>query len=272
MTAPPPLADAARAAGCPAEGVRALERAARIVVLEPNLAYAMATYRDLAARAVALAAREPLTPAAYRDATGTSRKYVMAILEDLDRRAILRRTAAGHVPRSSAAPSRAGSVTERVGAVVLAGGRSSRFGRDKLAEPIDGRPLLDHAIAAVRALTDVIVVVRAPDKDPTHLDGVTLVHDERPFEGPLVGLDAGLAALGAEVDRVIVVGEFMPALVPAVLERLLAALGSGTTAAILDADGPRPILPMALVSVPAGVGVRRLVGAESSASAPSSTT
>ena len=26
--------------------------------------------------------------------------------------------------------------------LVLAGGRSSRFGRDKLAEPIDGRPLL----------------------------------------------------------------------------------------------------------------------------------
>ena len=45
-----------------------------------------------------MAAREPLTPAAYRDATGTSRKYVMAILEDLDRRAILRRTADGHVP------------------------------------------------------------------------------------------------------------------------------------------------------------------------------
>ena len=39
-----------------------------------------------------------VTPAALRDATGTSRKYVMAILEDLDRRAILRRTPAGHVP------------------------------------------------------------------------------------------------------------------------------------------------------------------------------
>jgi selenocysteine-specific elongation factor len=96
--APPPLAEAARTCGCPPEGIRALERTARIVVLEPDLAYAMTTYRDLAARALAMAAREPLTPAAYRDATGTSRKYVMAILEDLDRRAILRRTPAGHVP------------------------------------------------------------------------------------------------------------------------------------------------------------------------------
>jgi hypothetical protein len=96
--APPSLAEAARAAACPPAGIRALERAARIVVLEPDLAYAMTTYRDLAARALAMAARDPLTPAAFRDATGTSRKYVMAILEDLDRRALLRRTPTGHVP------------------------------------------------------------------------------------------------------------------------------------------------------------------------------
>ena len=98
VPAPPPLGEAALAAGCPPDGIRALERTARIVVLEPDLAYAMSTYRDLAAAALRLAAREPLTPATFRDATGTSRKFVLAILEDLDRRAILRRTPAGHVP------------------------------------------------------------------------------------------------------------------------------------------------------------------------------
>jgi hypothetical protein len=80
-----------------------LERSGRIVVLEPDLAYAATTYRDIAATALALAAAGPLTPAALRDATGTSRKYVMAILADLDRRAILRRTPAGHVPGLRAA-------------------------------------------------------------------------------------------------------------------------------------------------------------------------
>jgi len=97
-TSPPPLADAARGTRCPPAGIRALEKAARIVVLEPDLAYAMSTYKELAGRALAMATTQPLTPAAFRDATGTSRKYVMAILEDLDRRAILRRTPAGHVP------------------------------------------------------------------------------------------------------------------------------------------------------------------------------
>jgi hypothetical protein len=96
--APPSLGEAMRAVGCPPDAVRELERDRRIVLLDPDLAYAARTYNDLAARALAMAARAPLTPAAFRDATGTSRKYVMAILEDLDRQAILRRTPAGHVP------------------------------------------------------------------------------------------------------------------------------------------------------------------------------
>jgi selenocysteine-specific elongation factor len=98
VAAPPPLAEAARSVGCPPAGIRELERAGRILVVEADLAYAMRTYRDLAARALSMAARAPLTPAAFRDATGTSRKYVMPVLADLDRRGILRRTADGHVP------------------------------------------------------------------------------------------------------------------------------------------------------------------------------
>jgi selenocysteine-specific elongation factor len=109
--APPPLSVAAQASGCSQAGIRALERANRIVRLDDDLAWAFGTYRELAAAALALAGAAPLTPAAFRDATGTSRKYVMAILEDLDRRAILRRTDAGHIPgpRAPALVARAGA-------------------------------------------------------------------------------------------------------------------------------------------------------------------
>ena len=96
--APPPLGDAAADAGCPDDAVRELERSGRIVVIAPDLAYAQDTHGALVATALALAADGPLTPARFRDATGTSRKYVMPVLEDLDRRGILRRTPAGHVP------------------------------------------------------------------------------------------------------------------------------------------------------------------------------
>jgi selenocysteine-specific elongation factor len=98
VVAPPPLGEAAAAAGCPPDGVRALETSGRIVLLDDGVAYAAATFDELRATALRMAAREPLSPAAFRDATGTSRRYVMALLEELDRRGILARTPAGHVP------------------------------------------------------------------------------------------------------------------------------------------------------------------------------
>ena len=97
VVAPPPLAAAALAAGCGPDGIRALEAAGRIVRLEPDLAYAAPAFDRIQAEALRLAAIKPLLPADLRDATGTSRKYVMAVIEELDRRGVLRRTPDGHV-------------------------------------------------------------------------------------------------------------------------------------------------------------------------------
>ena len=137
-------------------------------------------------------------------------------------------------------------MTERIGAIVLAGGRSSRFGRDKLAEPIDGRPLLGHAIGAVGALATDIVVVAAPEASLDVPAGVRLAHDPVAFEGPLAGLAAGLAALDPAVDQVLVVAGDMPTLVPAVLRRLLDAVAAGSDAAILGSGGDGGTAPMPL--------------------------
>ena len=98
VPAPPALGEAASAAGCPPEGVRALQADGRIVRVGPDLAWSAVTFHRLAAAALEAARLQALTPAAFRDATGTSRKYVLAILEDLDRRGILERTPEGHIP------------------------------------------------------------------------------------------------------------------------------------------------------------------------------
>jgi selenocysteine-specific elongation factor len=111
--APSPLSRAAREAGCPPEGVRALETAGRIVRVELDLAWAAPTYQRLAATALAMARRGPLSPAAFRDATGTSRRYVLAILEDLDRRGILQRGPDGHRPGPRAPAASAPAPTSR---------------------------------------------------------------------------------------------------------------------------------------------------------------
>jgi molybdopterin-guanine dinucleotide biosynthesis protein A len=133
----------------------------------------------------------------------------------------------------------------RVSAIVLAGGRSSRFGRDKLAEPIDGRPLLHHAIEAVRPIATEVLVVVSPDGAPTLPHDVVLVRDRSAFEGPLAGLLAGLDA--SDADVVLVTGGDMPALVPEVIEALLAALEArGCEAAVLAHGGRSRPLPMIL--------------------------
>ncbi|HEX5147704.1 MAG TPA: molybdenum cofactor guanylyltransferase [Candidatus Limnocylindrales bacterium] len=146
-----------------------------------------------------------------------------------------------------------------VSAIVLAGGRSSRFGRDKLAEPVDGRPLLQHAIDAVRPFARETVVVLGTQSSPDVPPDVRVVRDPSPFQGPLVGLSAGIAAAVEPV--VLVTAGDMPELVPPVIETLLAALDDpAVDAAVLCHDGrPRP-LPMALRRVPAQAAASRLVG------------
>ena len=154
----------------------------------------------------------------------------------------------------------------RVSAVILAGGRSSRFGRDKLAEPIDGRPLLSHAIDAVRPHATEILVVVAPGAAPATAlpEGVTLVHDPVAFQGPLAGLLAGLTA--AREPIVLVVGGDMPTLVDAILEAMLAELDTpaapdGAQAVVLEHDGRGHPLPMVVRREPALPAAERLIGA-----------
>ncbi|MEO7665282.1 MAG: SelB C-terminal domain-containing protein, partial [Candidatus Limnocylindrales bacterium] len=98
VPSPPDLAVAAAAAGCPPDGIRLLEAAGRIVRIEVDFAWATPTFHGMSTIALDLARRGALTPAALRDATGTSRRVVMPLLEDLNRRGILTRTPAGHVP------------------------------------------------------------------------------------------------------------------------------------------------------------------------------
>ena len=139
-------------------------------------------------------------------------------------------------------------------AIVLAGGASSRFGTDKMAALLDGRPLLHHALAAAGEVADTVVVVLAPGADPVELPStrsrLLVAYDPETHQGPLAGLAAGLTALvrtAPEIDLAIVFGGDMPWVVPAVLTMLLAALDASPTigAATLEAE-PTAILPLAV--------------------------
>ena len=158
-------------------------------------------------------------------------------------------------------------------AIVLAGGESRRFGTDKLAVDLLGRPLLHHALEAVAAVAVRIVVVVAPGAPlpscPAELVArVSFARDAETFGGPLAGLAAGLGGLdpdagasAAEPVIVLVVGGDMPWIVPAVLLLLVDALVADTTlgAATLEADPPTA-LPMAVRPWLAGPAAADLLG------------
>jgi molybdopterin-guanine dinucleotide biosynthesis protein A len=150
-----------------------------------------------------------------------------------------------------------------VSGLVLAGGRSSRFGSDKLAARLGDRTLLDLAIGGVAAVASEIVVVLAPGDERT-LDPIDrpirLVVDPERHGGPLVGLLAGLEAV--EQPLVIVAGGDMPTLSAAVLGAMVRALeasGTGWDGVILASRGDRVPLPAVMRTGAATAIARQLV-------------
>lgn len=75
--------------------------------------------------------------------------------------------------------------------LVLAGGKSSRFGSDKAQAVYRGRRLLDHAVSLLNDLDLRPVVVTRRNADASGLKCVT-IYDQLPDQGPLGGIDAAM--------------------------------------------------------------------------------
>lgn len=136
----------------------------------------------------------------------------------------------------------------RTAAIVLAGGRSARFGREKRMELLDGRTLQDHVLSAVAKATDVTVVVLAPGEGTQGIPGRVLVaYDRIAFAGPLAGLADGLEHTYG-IEAVLVVGADMPSLQPAVLRLLVdrALAPDGPDAWTLEGPDPTIVGPLPL--------------------------
>lgn len=153
-------------------------------------------------------------------------------------------------------------------AIVLAGGELSRFGGDKLAARLEGRPVLEYALRAAAAVANPIVLVLGPDDPvpwlPAHLGAdVVLARDAVAHRGPLAGLAAGLAALPRPVDVAIVVAGDMPSAVPAVLDLLAATLANDPMLGFvcLEAEPASP-LPAAVRPSVAGPAAAALLEAD----------
>ncbi|MEP6757596.1 MAG: molybdenum cofactor guanylyltransferase [Actinomycetota bacterium] len=139
-----------------------------------------------------------------------------------------------------------------VSGLVLAGGRSTRFGTDKLVADYHGQPLLHHAVHRLAAVCDEVIVVLAPGADGTGLPpGVRTANDATEGEGPLAGLHTGLMA-AVRSDIVIVAAGDMPDLQQIVLSEMVRVLEEAGVDAVALADGGRTRpLPCVLRTWPA---------------------
>jgi molybdopterin-guanine dinucleotide biosynthesis protein A len=82
-----------------------------------------------------------------------------------------------------------------ISCVVLAGGKSTRLGRDKVLEKIGNKSLLEQVISRTESLSKEIIIVTAKERTFTHLESrekIKIVSDIFPGQGSLGGIYTGL--------------------------------------------------------------------------------
>lgn len=126
-------------------------------------------------------------------------------------------------------------------AIVLAAGEGRRFGAGppkQLAE-VRGRPLIEHAVAAVRTVGRTIVVLGARADEiraDAELDGAEVVVCPDWAEGMGASLRFGVAAAG-DVDEAVICLADQPFITSAVVARVRATPGPAVRAVYAGAPG-----------------------------------
>ena len=104
-------------------------------------------------------------------------------------------------------------------AVLLAGGKSSRMGRDKSALIVNGEPLWQRQLAVLRATEPAELFISGKSDGPYADCGVEILADEIPDCGPLGGIATALRRCTSE--RLLVLAVDMPAMTVDFLRTLL---------------------------------------------------
>jgi molybdenum cofactor guanylyltransferase len=116
---------------------------------------------------------------------------------------------------------RVGSMNEIDAAgFVLAGGQSSRMGRDKALLPFAGRPLIEHALTILRdAGLSTTIAGANPAAQSALAAYAQIIPDPQPGLGPLAGICAALEAASARY--VVFLPIDLPLIPPSLIEYLL---------------------------------------------------
>lgn len=136
-----------------------------------------------------------------------------------------------------------------IAGLVLAAGRGTRFGGDKLLAPLHGHPVLFWSAAAVAAEVDALYVVVPPGHGARvaalgGMPAVVVEHAGRDA-GMASSIGAGVAALPEAVEAVVIALGDQPSVTPAVVRLLCDRWRAGGVAAVVpqyqEGRGP-PVL------------------------------
>jgi molybdenum cofactor cytidylyltransferase len=150
--------------------------------------------------------------------------------------------------------------------LVLAAGAGRRFGGPKQIALLEGRALVEHALAALAGLDRVVVVLGAHADEVRRgadLGAAEVVVCDGWAEGMSASLRAGLEALRGAEEIVIVLAD-QPLVTAAVVERVRAAPGPAARA-VYDGEPGHPVVVRAPLLERAGelrgdAGFRELLG------------
>ncbi|WP_395021167.1 NTP transferase domain-containing protein [Dongia sp.] len=162
-----------------------------------------------------------------------------------------------------------------VAAVILAAGRSSRMGRNKLLLDLEGKPILCHAVdqALGAGLSEIVVVSghqAAKVREALGDRAVKVVEAREHKLGMSASLKAGIRALGPKTEAALVMLGDMPQVSAPLIRRLVAAYNplEGRSIVVPTVEGKRgnPVLFdrryfEEMLALEGDVGARHLIGA-----------
>jgi len=149
----------------------------------------------------------------------------------------------------------------RVAGLVLAGGLSRRFGREKAVAEWRGRPLLAWNVEALEAACEAVAVSATPGSGADILAraaGHVVLHDDPAHpRGPLAGLASGLAwAASAGFAALATLPCDTPLVGAAEVRALIEAMGEARAAHAVTEDGPQGLCAVWRCALAPGLAAR----------------
>lgn len=129
----------------------------------------------------------------------------------------------------------------QVTGIILAGGSSTRIGKNKAFLQLGSRPVIEHTISRVLEVVDNLLLVanNVEEYKDLGVEPMKLVQDLIPYRGPLGGILSGLEISTTPINLIVACD--MPFLNPLLLNFLLTQIHGYDAVIPMTEAGPEPL-------------------------------